>query len=241
MHSSNPMFSGISRQGVSSNANSMTANGATNKAAILLLVVFATSIFSYLQSSASGATGLSGLALLGAFGGFILAIITIFKPNIANITAPIYAGLEGLFLGGISFLFEGMYPGIASQAVMGTIILFFIMMFLYRTGIIQVNAKFRSVMFCALIGVGLLYLSSFILSFFGVRLLPSSGPIAKVISIAIVAIAAFSLLLDFDMIERMEEQKAPQYMEWYAAFSILVTLVWLYIEVLRLISIFRSK
>lgn len=189
----------------------------------------------------------------GAIGGLIVALITIFKPKTAPFTAPLYAVLEGLFLGAISAFYEASYgsapdanpmlSGIVVQAVALTMAITLVMVTLYGTRVIRVTEKLRAGIIAATGAVVLVYLASFVLGFMGIEIpyLHSSGPIGIGISLVIVGIAAFNLLLDFDLIERGVRGGAPKYMEWYAGFALLVTLVWLYLEILRLLSKLRSR
>eukprot|EP00752_Nemacystus_decipiens_P013755 g12208.t1 len=187
----------------------------------------------------------------GAIGGLILALITIFKPKAAPVTAPMYAIAEGLFLGAISAMYEasfgtangqaGPFSGIVVQAIALTMAVTLVMLTLYGTRVIRVTEKLRAGIIAATAAVFLVYIASFVLSFFSITIpyLHSSGPIGIGISLVIVGIAAFNLLLDFDLIEKGVQTRAPKYMEWYAGFALLVTLVWLYLEILRLLSKLR--
>ena len=189
----------------------------------------------------------------GAIGGFILGLITIFNPKGAPFTAPLYAVSQGLFLGAISAFYEsaygapngqaGPFSGIVIQAVGLTLGVLLVMLTLYGTRVIKVTAKLQAGIASAVGAVMLLYLTSFALSFFGVQIpyLHSNGPIGIGISVVIVGIAAFCLLLDFDLIEKGVKYGAPKHMEWYAGFALLMTLVWLYLEILRLLSKLRSR
>lgn len=189
----------------------------------------------------------------GGIGGFILALITIFKPKASPVTAPLYAAAEGLFLGAISAMYEasfgsangqaGPFSGIVVQAIALTMAVTLVMLTLYGTRVIKVTDKLRAGIIAATGAVFLVYLASFVLSFFGIAIpyLHSSGPIGIGISLVIVGIAAFNLLLDFDLIEKGVQTGAPKYMEWYAGFALLVTLVWLYLEILRLLSKLRAR
>jgi uncharacterized YccA/Bax inhibitor family protein len=182
-------------------------------------------------------------AAVGAIGGFITALITTFSPRRSAITAPIYAVLEGLFLGAISALFEARFPGLVMRAVLLTFGVFGVMLMLYRSGTIQVNNKFRTIIIAATGGIALVYLVSFVVSMFGVNIsfLYDSSPLSIGISLFVVAIAALNLILDFDMIVQGSYAQAPKYMEWYGAFGLMVTLVWLYLELLRLLSKLASR
>ena len=161
----------------------------------------------------------------------------------APITAPIYAVLEGLFLGGLSSMFEARFPGIAVQAIFGTFGTMAGLLLAYRTGLIKATENFRLGVFAATAGIAMLYLVSIVMGFFGksIPFIHQSGAIGIGFSVFVVIIAALNLVLDFDFIEKGEEVGAPKYMEWYAAFGLLVTLVWLYVEMLRLLSKLRSR
>jgi uncharacterized YccA/Bax inhibitor family protein len=189
----------------------------------------------------------------GLVGGLILALITIFKPKASPVTAPLYAALEGLFLGAVSAIYEAsygsaegtdtMFSGIVVQAIALTMAITLVMLALYGTRVIRVTEKLRAGIIAATGAVLLVYIASFVLGFVGIEIpyLHSNGPIGIGISLVIVGIAAFNLLLDFDLIERGVQTGAPKYMEWYAGFALLVTLVWLYLEILRLLSKLRSR
>ncbi|MFP4472836.1 MAG: Bax inhibitor-1/YccA family protein [Candidatus Omnitrophota bacterium] len=174
----------------------------------------------------------------GAIVGFILAMVTIFKKQWSGVTAPLYALCQGLFLGGISAVFEAQYPGIVMQAVALTFGTAFCMFLVYKSGLVKVNQKFIMGIAAATGAIFLVYMVSFIVSFFG-RGLPfiqSAGPIGIGFSLLVCGIAALNLILDFWVIEQGARQGAPKYMEWYGAFALMVTLIWLYLEILRLLS-----
>jgi len=220
----------------------MTLNGTINKTGILLVLAMATAAFTWFQFLQSGnPADVMPYMLGGLIGGLIFAMITIFKKEWAPVTAPAYALLEGLVLGGISAVFELRYPGIAIQAVGLTFGTLFAMLFLYRTGIIKVTEKFRLGVFAATGGIALFYLLEMVLRLFGINFAGSSGVngsgmIGIGFSLIVVGVAALNLVLDFDFIEKGVQYGAPKYMEWYGAFGIMVTLVWLYLEMLRLLS-----
>jgi len=184
-----------------------------------------------------------GIAWVGAIGGLILAIATIMKKQWAPITAPIYAGLEGLFIGGISAFFELNYPGIVMQAIMLTFGTLAALLVVYKSGLISVTQNFRMGVAAATGGIFLIYMASFIMSFFGagIPLIHSSGMFGIGFSLVVIVIAALNLVLDFDFIERGSQMGVPKYMEWYGAFALIVTLIWLYIEILRLLSKLRGR
>ena len=198
----------------------------------------------YAEGNKSSATT---LLIVGAIGGLVLAIVMMFKPNWAGYIAPAYGILEGLFIGGISALFNEMfvksYPNIILHAVGLTLGVALSMFLLYNFRIINVTSRLRSMVMSATMGLGLFYLIVWILGLFGVNMgfAFDSSPLSIGISLFIVGIAAFNLLLDFDSIEKAAEMGAPKYMEWYSAFGLLVTLVWLYLEILKLLSKLNSR
>jgi uncharacterized YccA/Bax inhibitor family protein len=210
----------------------MTVSGTVNKIGILfLLVLIGASVSWYMPSSI--------LMWGGAIGGFIVALITIFKKEWAPITAPLYAGLEGLFLGAISVMYADLYyEGIVTTAVALTMGIFAAMLMIYRSGLIEVTQKFRMGIAAATGGIFLVYIATWILGFFGINvgLISGTGVWGIGFSLLIIVIAALNLVLDFDLIDRGAAQGAPKYFEWYTAFGLIVTLVWLYIEILRLLG-----
>ncbi|MAZ58688.1 MAG: hypothetical protein CMP56_04730 [Flavobacteriales bacterium] len=238
----------LSKLEIVSNENAMTINGTVNKTLISLSILLIAASFTF----ANPVLGIN-LILPGFILGFIVALVTIFKKEWAPITVPIYALLEGLALGGISLVYEeflkpegGGFDGIVIQAMGLTACILFGLLFAYRTKMIVVTQKLRSMIVTATIGVFLFFLLNIIMSlFFGSAfesMNPLNGSLTSIgISIFIVGIAAFNLLLDFDLIEKGAEKGWPKYMEWYGAFGLLVTLVWLYLEVLRLLAKLRSR
>lgn len=222
----------------------MTLSGTVNKTGILLLCALATATWTWYRFMAShDMASIVPLLLVGTFGGFVCAMVTVFKKEWSPALAPVYALLEGLALGGISAVTEIRYPGIAIQAVGLTFGVLFVLLFLYSSRIIHVTQKFRLGVFAATGGIMVFYLVQMVLGFFGVHFLSinGSGALGIGISLFICAIAALNLVLDFDFIERGVNYGAPKYMEWYGAFGIMVTLVWLYLEILRLLSKTRSR
>jgi uncharacterized YccA/Bax inhibitor family protein len=222
----------------------MTLNGTVNKTGILLLCSIATAAWTWSRFLATrDFAEVSPLLLVGALGGFVVALVTIFKKEWSPVTAPVYALLEGLVLGGLSALLDLRYPGIAMQAVALTFGTLFVMLFLYRSRIIAVTQKFRIGIIAATGGIMVFYLVEMLLGFFGIHFatINGAGPIGIAFSLFVVAIAALNLVLDFDFIERGVNYGAPKFMEWYGAFGIMVTLVWLYLEILRLLSKMRSR
>ncbi len=219
----------------------MTVEGVVNRTAFLLLLLAATATWTWSQTFAGAPVG--GFLLGGLLGGFAVALVTIFKPAWSPVTAPIYAALEGLALGGISALFQASYPGIVIQAVALTFGTLFALLVAYRSGLIPVTENFRLGVVAATGGIALFYLVSIVLGFFGIRipLIHESGWLGIGFSLFVVVIASLNLVLDFDFIEHGAEHGAPKFMEWYAAFGLMVTLIWLYLEILRLLSKLRSR
>ncbi len=246
MKSSNPAMSEriFAKQTANvTDSGTMTINGTITKIGIMLLLVIAAASYTWGMVTGENPAGAQTYLIIGAVGGFITAIITVFKPRLAGITAPIYAILEGLFLGGISAFINQKYPGIPFQAVLLTIGTLFTMLFLYRSGRIRATPKFRRGVMMATGAIFFAYLASWILGMFGmsVGFMHSSGPLGILISLVIIVVAALNLIMDFDFIERGAEMSAPKYMEWYGAFGLMVTLIWLYIEFLRLLSRFAGR
>ena len=218
----------------------MTLDGSVNKTGISLVILIACAALQWNQVFGE-ATPL--LMLLGLLGGLVLALVTVFKKDWAPVTTPLYAALEGLLLGGISLTFEARYPGIAVNAVGLTFGTFAVLLLAYRSHLIRATENFKLGVVAATGGIALLYLVSMVLGFFGksIPFIHDSGPIGIAFSVAVVAIAALNLVLDFDFIERGSAMGAPKYMEWYAAFGLLVTLVWLYLEMLRLLAKLQDR
>ena len=221
----------------------MTVSGAINKTAILLFLVLAASAFTWKMFFDVGIQAVYPWMLAGIFGGLIFGLLTIIVKKWAAFTSPIYAVLEGFFLGGISSVMETVYPGIVIQAIGLTFGVLIALLTIYRTGVIKVTDKFRLGIFAATGAICLVYIVSFIMGFFGstIPYIHGSGPIGIGFSLFVVAIASLNLVLDFDFIERGSAAHAPKYMEWYAAFGLMVTLIWLYIEILRLLSKLRNR
>ena len=218
----------------------MTVQGTVNRTALLLLLALATATASWVLGT-SGGSGVAVWALVASLAGLGVAIATIVRPRWSPITAPIYALVEGVVLGVVSMWFEASYPGIAIQAVALTFGVLGVMLVLYSTRVIKVTPRFRTGVIVATLAIAVVYLVAFLLGLFGVQVpfLYDASPLGILISLAIVAVAALNLLLDFDLIERGTRSGAPAYMEWYAAFGLMVTLVWLYLEMLRLLGRLR--
>jgi uncharacterized YccA/Bax inhibitor family protein len=219
----------------------MTLQGTINKAFLLLVVLLAGALYPWSQYLTTGdASVVTGPLMIGAIGGFILALIISFKANLAPVLSIPYAALEGLAIGSFSALLERRYPGIAIQAVGLTFAVFAVMLVAYKLNIIRATERFRAVVIGATMAIVVVFVISSLLSLFHVQapllLLNSSSPLGIIISLVIVGVAALNLILDFDFIESGAAQGAPRYMEWYGAFGLLVTMVWLYLEILRLLS-----
>jgi uncharacterized YccA/Bax inhibitor family protein len=241
MNSGNPMLGEKRLRAIADargDAASMTFNGALNKTALLALILLVGAAWTWADMSAAAAPGFSGKMLVGLFGGFVLAIVTAFKMEWARYTAPVYAFLEGMFLGGLSAYFEAMYPGIVIPAIVLTFGILIGMLATYRAGLIPVTEKFRIGVVAATGGIALFYLIAMGLGFFGIQIpfLFEGGLFGIGFSLFVIVIATLNLVLDFDLIDRMSASGMPKHMEWYGAFALMVTLVWLYIEILRLLA-----
>ncbi|MGE0201259.1 MAG: Bax inhibitor-1/YccA family protein [Candidatus Melainabacteria bacterium] len=246
MRTSNPALSDkafaqtdvIRRTGgpITGDTGAMTVKGTVNKTALMLGILVLTAGWTWMQAMAG--VNVSMWLMFGAIGGFVVAMFTIFKKDMAPITAPLYAALEGLVLGGVSAVFEVQYHGIVIQAVGLTFGVLAALLLVYQSGLIKVTDNFRMGLLAATGGIALVYLASFVMGFFGIHFsfLYDSSPMSIGISVFVVIIAALNLVLDFDFIERGAAQGAPRYMEWYGAFGLMVTLVWLYLEILRLLA-----
>ncbi len=222
----------------------MTLSGAVNKTGLYLLLCTLSAAWTWNRFFSSGdASSVSGLMIFGLVGGLIAAMITIFNPTKANITAPIYAILQGLAVGGISAIYESSFDGIVIQAVALTFGTLAALLLAYKSGLIKPTENFRLMLFAATGGIFVLYLVSFIMSFFGggIGFIHSNSLMGIGFSLVVVAIAALNLVLDFDFIEQAAEQGAPKYLEAYGAFSLMVTLIWLYLEILRLLAKINSR
>ncbi|HSO26427.1 MAG TPA: Bax inhibitor-1/YccA family protein [Anaerolineales bacterium] len=226
-----------------SDAAEMTVQGVALKTLFLLALVGLAGAFSWSQYAAGNWAILVPLIIAGLLGGLVIALVIVFKQTWAPFLAPVYAVLEGLAIGAISAFFETSYPGIVIQAVLLTFGVLFAMLFVYVTRIIKVTPGFRTGVMLATFGIALAYLGTFLLSLFGIRVpfIHQTGWVGIAISLVIVGVAALNLLLDFDFIERAAANRAPKHMEWFGAFGLVVTLIWLYLELLRLLGRFRSR
>ena len=236
--SGNPVLSKKTFANTISSDSKMTIEGTVNKTAISLLLLVGTGYFTF--------DVISPVLLIGSgIGGFILAIVTIFKKELAPITVPIYAVLEGAMLGGISYMYNSVYDGIVTNAILLTVGILVSLLIAYRSGYIKATENFKLGIFAATGGIAIVYFINFIMGFFdsglGVMSINNSSPLSIGFSIVVVIIASLNLVLDFDFIEEGAENGAPKFMEWYGAFGLLVTLIWLYLEILRLIAKLNSR
>jgi uncharacterized YccA/Bax inhibitor family protein len=222
----------------------MTLQGTINKSFLLLVVLLCGAFWPWSQFLSTGDLSVVSTSLMiGSIGGLVLALVMSFKPDLAPYLAIPYAGLEGLAVGGLSALLESRTQGIAIQAVGLTFAVFAVMLVAYKFGIIRATARFRAIVIGATGAIMLFYLVSMVLGMFhvAVPILSSSSPLGIGLSLVIVGVAALNLILDFDFIESGAAYGAPRYMEWYGAFALLVTLVWLYMEILRLLGNMRRN
>ena len=248
MRSANPVlpantFSsfGYSRQAT----DTMTIQGTVIKTLLLLLTAALSAGWVWMKFYQSGlnASAVSGWMMVGVFGGLIMAFVTSFKKEWSAITAPLYALLEGLFIGGISAVLEASYPGIVIQATGLTFGTLFVMLLAYQTGFVKATEKFKLGVVAATGGIMVVYLVTMVLSLFGVNVsfIYGSGTFSILFSLFVVVIAALNFVIDFDFIEQGAQRNVPKYMEWYGAFALMVTLIWLYVEFLRLLAKLRER
>jgi len=238
LRSGNPVLSKSTFSNTGNISEKMTINGTVNKTAISLLLLVGTGYLTFTTIN-------PGLIIGCGIGGFIVAIITVFKKEWAPITVPIYAILEGGLLGGVSFMYNSLYDGIVTNAIFLTVGILLSLLTAYRSGYIKATENFKLGVFAATGGIAIVYLINFIMSFFGssmgVMQIDNASPMSIGFSVIVVIIAALNLVLDFDFIEEGAEKGAPKYMEWYGAFGLLVTLIWLYLEILRLLAKLNSR
>lgn len=220
----------------------MSIQGTVNKALFLLIVVTLSAFWSW-DTSYRGSANTDILLLIGAFGGFIVGLVTVFKKHWVPYTAPLYALLEGIVLGVISAFYEASFPGIIIQAVALTFGTLFTLLVAYTSRLIKATENFKLGVVAATGGIVIVYIIDIVLHFFGrnIPFIHESGAFGIVFSLFVVAIAALNLVLDFDFIESGAAFGAPKYMEWYGAFGLMVTLIWLYLEILRLLAKLRSR
>ena len=247
MRTSNPVLNdkAFEREHAFPGVAPMTIGGTVNKSAMLLGLVIVPAVYTWTLFFANpeNPSAVFPWMLGGLVAGLVLALVTVFKHTWSPITAPLYAIAEGLLLGGLSAIFEQRYKGIVVQAVGLTFGVLFALLMAYKSGIIKATENFKLGVVAATGGIALLYLVSMGMSFFGMQMpyIHESGPIGIGFSVFVVIIAALNLVLDFDFIEKGAERGAPKYMEWYAAFGLMVTLIWLYLEILRLLAKTRRR
>ena len=253
MRTSNPVLTDMiferEARSASPASNTMTVNGSVLKTGLLLVLLLVAAGFSGIQTWPMFSDPdypqpgwlVPGL-IAASLGALVVAVVTSFVPKLSPFTAPVYAVLEGLLLGWISALFEKKYGGIVIQAVAVTVGVMVVMLVAYISGVIRATKKLRTGILIATGGVCLTYLATFLLGLFGIRVpyIHEAGPIGILFSLFVSGVAAFNLILDFDFIEQGSRRGAPKYMEWYAGFGLLVTLVWLYLEILNLLAKIRN-
>ena len=238
LRSGNPVLSKKTFDNTISVSEKMTIEGTVNKTGVSLLILVGTGYLTF--------DTLNPILLIGCgIGGFIFALVTIFKKEWAPITVPIYAALQGAMLGGISYMYNYLYDGIVTNAILLTVGILVSLLIAYRSGYIKATENFKLGIFAATGGIAIVYLVNFIMGFFGTGIgvmnINNASPLSIGFSIVVVIIAALNLVLDFDFIEEGAEKGAPKYMEWYGAFGLLVTLIWLYLEILRLLAKLNSR
>ena len=241
--SSNPVmqektYQGTIMEGIST-GEEMTLKGTMNKFGVMIMLMIGSTLFAWSQFYKGSDP--KPLMMIGVFGGLALALVMAFKMKWASFLAPAYAILEGLFVGSISAIYDYAYPGLPMQAVALTLLVTLIMFLIYRYKIIKVTSKLRTVIVVATSAVAIFYLIQWLTYAIGGSAIAynftnSATPISIGFSILMVILASFNLLLNFDTVEKGVEMRAPKYMEWYAAFGLMVTLIWLYIEILRLLA-----
>lgn len=245
MRTSNPalndnVFRSVIR---TSGDETMTVGGTVNKTAILLGIALCTAYFTWQLFYGGDSSMMFPAIMVGGIGGFILGLVTVFKQAWSPITAPFYAAFEGILLAAFSSYLELRYPGIVMQAVALTFATLFSLLLAYKVGLLKATETFRRTIVIATGAIAVVYMLNFVMGFFhaSIPFLNDASPIGIAVSGVIVVVAALNLILDFDFIERGSAQGAPKYMEWYGAFGLMVTLVWLYLEILRLLSKLRRR
>ena len=238
MRSGNPVLSNSTFSSNREQTENMTINGTVNKTATCLLLLVGTGYLTFNTIN-------PGILIACGIGGFIVAIITVFKKEWAPITVPLYAILEGGLLGGVSFIYNSLYDGIVTNAIFLTVGILLSLLISYRSGYIKPTENFKLGIFAATGGIAIVYFINFVMGFFGssmgIMQVDNASPMSIGFSVLVVIIAALNLVLDFDFIEEGAEKGAPKYMEWYGAFGLLVTLIWLYLEILRLLAKLNSR
>jgi uncharacterized YccA/Bax inhibitor family protein len=238
LRSGNPVLSKNTFNSATNVTETMTINGTVNKTAISLFLLVGTGYLTFNTMN-------TVLLIACGIGGFIVALITVFRKHWAPITVPIYAILEGGMLGGISFMYNSMYDGIVTNAIFLTLGILLSLLMAYRSGLIKPSENFKLGVAAATGGIAIVYLINFVMGFFGsgmgIMNINNSSIMSIGFSLVVIVIASLNLVLDFDFIEEGAEKGAPKYMEWYGAFGLLVTLIWLYLEILRLLAKLNSR
>jgi uncharacterized YccA/Bax inhibitor family protein len=244
MESSNPVLNEKTirnfRDQVNDESGAMTVTGTINKTGILVLITMLTSAYSWTNAEAGGGLGFVGIGIVVTL---ILSLVIVFKKEWSPFLAPAYAACEGLIVGAISFYFNVRYPGIVFNAMVLTFGTLFGMVVLYHTGVLRATEQFKKIMFLAMIGIMCTYLVNLLMSVFAspMPFMHEGSPFGIIFSLVVVGVAALNFILDFDMIERSAQARMPKYMEWYGGFAVLVTVIWLYFEILRLLSKLNSR
>ena len=238
LRSGNPVLSKNTFNSATNVTETMTINGTVNKTAISLFLLVGTGYLTFNTMN-------TVLLIACGIGGFIVALTTVFRKHWAPITVPIYAILEGGMLGGISFMYNSMYDGIVTNAIFITLGILLSLLMAYRSGLIKPSENFKLGVAAATGGIAIVYLINFVMGFFGsgmgIMSINNSSIMSIGFSLVVIVIASLNLVLDFDFIEEGAEKGAPKYMEWYGAFGLLVTLIWLYLEILRLLAKLNSR
>lgn len=246
MRSGNPALNDSTfnsfRDGSYESSNAMTISGAATKTMILLGLCFGAAAMTWGMVAGQNMQGAVPWMIGGVVAGLIFGLATSFKPTWAPVTAPLYALAEGLFLGGLSAMYEDQFHGIVFQALLATFGTTFSLLIAYQFGIIKATENFKLGVFAATGGIAMMYLAMMLMSMFGMNVsIMSMGWLGIGISVVVVIVAAMNLVLDFDYIEQAAQNGAPKYCEWYAAYGLMVTLVWLYVEILRLIAMLAGR
>tara|TARA_S200000501_G_scaffold374462_1_gene424072 strand:+ start:12970 stop:13716 length:747 start_codon:yes stop_codon:yes gene_type:complete len=238
--SGNPVLTSKAFNIPTDSSDVMTINGTVTKTFLSLCLVIISGYYSWIYISVTNI-----LILPSIIGAFVLGIVTIYKKHLSPITVPIYAVIQGIFLGALSYTFNTLYDGIVITAISYTLSILFVMLTLYRTGIIKPTENFKLGLAAGTGGIALIYLANFVMSFFGTGIPIMDTNNASIYSIGfslfVIIMAALNLVVDFDFIEEGSEKGAPKYMEWFGAFGLMVTLIWLYIEILRLLAKMNSR
>ena len=238
LRSGNPVLSKTTFNSTTNVTETMTINGTVNKTVISLFLLVGTGYLTFNTMN-------TVLLIACGIGGFIVALITVFRKHWAPITVPIYAILEGGMLGGISFMYNNMYNGIVTNAIFLTLGILLSLLMAYRSGLIKPSENFKLGVAAATGGIAIVYLINFVMGIFGsgmgIMSINNSSMISIGFSLVVIVIASLNLVLDFDFIEEGAKKGAPKYMEWYGAFGLLVTLIWLYLEILRLLAKLNSR